>query len=815
MSVVQPLEPEQLYQACDPTQFNFETTDDIDGEHKVIGQNRAVEAVRFGMGIEQPGYNIYAMGPAGTGKRTMMLRFFNERAVQEPAPYDWCYVHNFETEYKPKAIRLPAGMGMEFRDDMDRLVEQLRTSLASAFESDEYRSRRQVIAQELQEAQEQSLEGLQEKAKEMGIALMRTPAGLILAPLRDGEAISPEEFQNLPEEERKRVEANIESLQAELKEILQNVPKLQREIQERIKELDQEIITFAVGGLVDELQAKYKEFPEIVDHLEKVEKDVMENASSFLVFDSSGEGEQWMAMIAARARAESQAVLQRYKVNLLVDHRGAKGAPVIYEDNPTYQNLIGRVEYSAQMGALVTDFSLIKAGALHQANGGYLLLDAHKLLEQPYAYEALKRSLKSNQIKIESIGQMLSLISTVSLEPEPIPLDVKVALVGDRLIYYTLSEYDPDFNELFKVQADFEDEMDRSSQNQEEYARLIASLVKAQKLKPFDRTAVARVIEHSARLAGDAEKLTTQVGEVANLLREASYWSGESGNGVVTAEDVQRAIDAQKYRAGRLQESVQETILRDIFLIDTSGEVVGQVNGLSVIQLGNHAFGRPSRITARVRLGRGEVVDIEREVDLSGPIHSKGVLILSGFLGARYARERPLSLSASLVFEQSYSGVDGDSASSAELYALLSAIAEVPIKQSFAVTGAINQHGGVQAIGGVNEKIEGFFDICKARGLTGEQGVLIPSSNVKHLMLRWDVIEAVREGKFRIYPIRHIDEGIELLTGIPAGEPDENGQYPPDTINGRVQRRLEELSEKRKELDQATRPVGEREEAQG
>lgn len=815
MSVVQPLEPEQLYQACDPTQFNFETTDDIDGEHKVIGQNRAVEAVRFGMGIEQPGYNIYAMGPAGTGKRTMMLRFFNERAVQEPAPYDWCYVHNFETEYKPKAIRLPAGMGMEFRDDMDRLVEQLRTSLASAFESDEYRSRRQVIAQELQEAQEQSLEGLQEKAKEMGIALMHTPAGLILAPLRDGEAISPEEFQNLPEEERKRVEANIESLQAELKEILQNVPKLQREIQERIKELDQEIITFAVGGLVDELQAKYKEFPEIVDHLEKVEKDVMENASSFLVFDSSGEGEQWMAMIAARARAESQAVLQRYKVNLLVDHRGAKGAPVIYEDNPTYQNLIGRVEYSAQMGALVTDFSLIKAGALHQANGGYLLLDAHKLLEQPYAYEALKRSLKSNQIKIESIGQMLSLISTVSLEPEPIPLDVKVALVGDRLIYYTLSEYDPDFNELFKVQADFEDEMDRSSQNQEEYARLIASLVKAQKLKPFDRTAVARVIEHSARLAGDAEKLTTQVGEVANLLREASYWSGESGNGVVTAEDVQRAIDAQKYRAGRLQESVQETILRDIFLIDTSGEVVGQVNGLSVIQLGNHAFGRPSRITARVRLGRGEVVDIEREVDLSGPIHSKGVLILSGFLGARYARERPLSLSASLVFEQSYSGVDGDSASSAELYALLSAIAEVPIKQSFAVTGAINQHGGVQAIGGVNEKIEGFFDICKARGLTGEQGVLIPSSNVKHLMLRWDVIEAVREGKFRIYPIRHIDEGIELLTGIPAGEPDENGQYPPDTINGRVQRRLEELSEKRKELDQATRPVGEREEAQG
>lgn len=817
MTNVQPLEPEQLYQSCDPSQFAFETTDDVNDEHEVIGQNRAVEAVRFGMGIDQAGYNIYAMGPAGTGKRTMLMRFFNERAAQEPAPFDWCYVHNFETEYKPKAIRLPAGMGMDFRDDMDRLVEQLRTSLASAFESDEYRSRRQVIAQELQEAQEKSLESLQEKAKEMGIALMRTPAGLILAPLREGEALSPEEFQNLPEEERKQVEENIESLQAELKEVLQNVPRLQREVQERVKELDEEIINFAVGGLVDELQAKYEEFPEIVNHLDRLENDVMENANSFLSFDASGEGgtENLMAMIAARARAEGQAVLQRYRVNLLVDHRGAKGAPVIHEDNPTYQNLIGRVEYSAQMGALVTDFSLIKAGALHQANGGYLILDARKLLQQPYAYEALKRSLQSDQIKIESIGQMLSLISTASLEPEPIPLDVKVGLVGDRTVYYLLSQYDPDFDELFKVQADFEDEMDRNAQNQVEYARLIASLVKDNKLKPFDRSAVARVIEHSARMAGDSEKLTTQVREIANLLREASYWSGENGNGVVTAGDVQRAVDAQRYRAGRLQESVQETILREIFLIDTSGEVVGQVNGLSVIQLGNFAFGRPSRITARVRLGRGEVVDIEREVDLSGPIHSKGVLILSGFLGARYARERPLSLSASLVFEQSYSGVEGDSASSAELYALLSAIAEVPIKQSFAVTGSVNQHGGVQAIGGVNEKIEGFFDICKSRGLTGEQGVLIPSSNVKHLMLRRDVIDAVRAGEFKVYPVKHIDEGIELLTGMPAGEADENGQYLPDTINGRVQKRLEELAEKRKELDQAAQAAGEKEETKG
>lgn len=810
MSVVQPLDPEALYKACDPSQFSFETTSDINGEHEIIGQNRAVEAVRFGMGMEHAGYNIYAMGPAGTGKRTLLERFFKERAKQEPAPSDWCYVYNFDTEYRPKVIRLPSGKGMEFRDDMDRLVEQLRTSLVTAFESDEYRSRRQLIGQELQEAQEEAFERLQKKAKDMGIALMRTPAGLILAPLKNGEALSPEEFQNLPEEERKAVEANIESLQTELKELLQEVPKLQRELQEKVKELDREIINFAVGGIVDELQAKYAEFPDIVSHLDELEKDVVENASSFLSLDSSSDGgpENIMAVIAARARAEGQAALRRYKVNLIVDHRGEQGAPVVYENNPTYQNLIGRVEYSAQMGALVTDFSLIKGGALHQANGGYLILDARKLLQQPYAYEALKRALQSGQIKIESIAQMLSLISTISLEPEPIPLDVKVALVGDRTLYYLLSQYDPDFVELFKVQADFENEMDRDGKNQVEYARLIANMVHENNLRPFDRTAVARVIEHSARLSGDAEKLTTQVREIANLLREASYWSSENGNSTVTAEDVQRAIDAQNYRAGRLRESIQETILREIFLIDTSGEKVGQVNGLSVIQLGQSSFGRPSRITARVRLGRGEVVDIEREVDLSGPIHSKGVLILSSFLGARYARERPLSLSASLVFEQSYSGVDGDSASSAELYALLSAIADVPIKQALAVTGSVNQHGGVQAIGGVNEKIEGFFDICRARGLTGEQGVLIPSANVKHLMLRRDVIEAVRAGKFKIFAIDHVDQGIELLTGMPAGEPDENGQYPPDTINGRVQKRLEELAEKRRELDEAARAAG-------
>jgi lon-related putative ATP-dependent protease len=512
---------------------------------------------------------------------------------------------------------------------------------------------------------------------------------------------------------------------------------------------------------------------------------------------------------AAGQRApDGRGALRRYQVNVLVDHSESEGAPVIYEDNPTYQNLVGRVEHMAQMGALLTDFSLIKAGTLHQANGGYLILDARKVLTQPYAWDGLKRVLQSGKIRIESVGQMLSLVSTISLEPEAIPLQVKVALFGEQLLYYMLWQLDPDFRELFKVAADFASDMDRSDDSQQLYARLIATLVRQDELRPFDRSAVARVIEHSARTVGDADKLSTQMRGLNDLLQEADYWAGQSKKEAVTAADVQRAIDAQIFRSDRMRERAQEAILRETLLIDTEGAQVGQVNGLSVISLGNFWFGRPSRITAQVRLGKGEVIDIEREVKLGGPLHSKGVLILSGFLGARYAGESPLSLSASLVFEQSYGGVDGDSASSAELYALLSAIAQVPIKQSLAVTGSVNQFGQVQAIGGVNAKIEGFFDICLARGLTGEQGVLIPAANVKHLMLRQDVVEAVEKGQFHVYSVETIDQGIDILTGVPAGEPDEVGCYPEGTINYRVKKRLSELAEKRQAFVEAASGKG-------
>jgi lon-related putative ATP-dependent protease len=654
--------------------------------------------------------------------------------------------------------------------------------------------------EEFQERQSEAFEELQERARSQGVALIRTPAGLAVAPVRGEEVLSPEELQQLPEEEREELQEKVEEIQDDLQKIMQQVPRWQREMRKRLEELNREMANLAVGGLIDELREKYSDFDEVQDHLDAVQEDVVEHADDFLPSQQENQGSSIMQALQRRAGREpgrGPRSLQRYEVNVVVDNSDAEGAPVIYEDNPTYQNLIGRVEHQARMGALHTDFRMIKSGALHRANGGYLVLDVRKVLTQPYAWEGLKRALKSEEIRIESLGQMLSLISTISLEPEPIPLNVKIALFGERILYYLLWQLDPEFADLFKVQADFEDEMDRDDEQRNLYARFLATLAEESDLRPLDRSGVARIIERSARMVGDSEKLTTHKRDLADLLREANYWAGDNEHDVITASDVQKAIDAQIYRADRLRERTQEAILRDTLLIDTKGEKAAQVNGLSVLMLGNFAFGRPTRITARTRLGKGEVIDIEREVELGGPIHSKGVLILSGFLGARYAQETPLSLSASLVFEQSYGGVEGDSASSAELYALLSAIADVPIKQSFAVTGSVNQHGQVQAIGGVNEKIEGFFDICEARGLTGDQGVLIPQSNVKHLMLRRDVVEAVEAGDFHVYAVSTIDEGIELLTGMESGERGEDGNYPEGTFNYRVEQRLQQLAERR------------------
>lgn len=786
------LAPAQLCRGCDASRFAFRTTEELEDLPLVLGQRRAVEAIRFGIGMERDGYNLFAMGPEGIGRHTVVRRHLEQEAARRETPSDWCYVFNFETPHRPRALRLPPGEAVRFRQAMARLVEDLRAAIPAAFESDEYRARMREIEAEFNERQERAIGAIGERAAAQGIVLVRTPAGFGFAPRHGDGVMSPEHFHKLPEEERKRIEGAINTLQEELERAIHDMPKWRSEAQRKLRELNREVTRTAVTSLIGELRAQYATLDEVVAYLDAVQEDVLDHAE---LFRQPREGET-PTLFGLPLPEAGEAFLRRYQVNVLIERAPGSGAPIVHEDNPTNDNLVGRIEHIAQMGALVTDFTLIKAGALHRANGGYLVLDALKVLTQPLAWEALKRALRLREIRIESLGQALSLISTVSLEPQPIPLEVKVVLVGQRMLYYLLHAYDPEFGELFKVVADFEEDVARDPENDLLYARMIATLARGAKLRPLDREAVARVIEFGARAAGDAEKLSVELRDLSDLLRESDYWAGLAAREVMSAADVERAIQARRDRAGRLRERLQEEILRGTLLIDTAGSHVGQVNGLSVVTLGGYSFGVPHRITARVRLGAGKVVDIEREAQLGGPIHSKGVLILSGFLAGRYAVNRPLSLAASLVFEQSYGMVEGDSASSAELYALLSALAEVPLNQALAVTGSVNQHGEVQAIGGVNEKIEGFFDVCRGRGLTGAQGVLIPAANVKHLMLRREVVEAVAAGRFHIYPVVTVDQGIEILTGVPAGERDAFGRFPPGSINFRVEQRLADFAER-------------------
>ena len=791
---VKRLKPDLLYRRCDPEQFDFNTTEELEDLTEVIGQPRAVDAVRFGIGIRHKGYNLFALGPPGTGKHALVQRYAIEQARVGPVPPDWCYVNNFQQPHEPRMLRMPSGRGMELEQDMLQLVDDLHAAIPTVFESDEYRTRSQAIEEELSEHKEQSLKKIQTNAEQKQIALVRTPTGFTLAPIRKDEVLSPDEYKELPEDERKQIEQDIEELREQLRKMLQEVPKWEKEARDRISELNREIAAGAISHLIDALRETYRELPNAIKYLGEVEKDVIENFRQFLR-DEEEKGNLQVFGIGLPQRDEAIQVGKRYRVNSLITHAGNDGAPVIYEDYPSYNNLIGRVEHRAELGALITDFTMILPGALHRANGGYLILDALKVLMQPFAWEGLKRTLQAGEIRIESLAQLMSLVSTVSLEPEPIPLNVKVILLGEPHIYYLLSMYDPEFNELFKVAVDFDYMMDRTPETHQLYARLIGTLVHKESLRHLDRNAVARVIEHSARLLEDGEKLLTHTRSLTDILREADYWATQHKHGTITKDDVQHAIDARIYRVDRIRERMQEEIRRGTLLIDTTGQKAGQINGLSVVGLGNFMFGRPSRITARVRMGGSKIVDIEREVELGGPIHSKGVFILSAFLGARYLPDQPLALSASLVFEQSYGEIEGDSASSAELYALLSALADAPIHQSLAVTGSVNQQGEIQPIGGVNEKIEGFFDICNIRGLTGDQGVIVPGTNIKHLMLREDVREAVATGKFAIHAIDTVDDGIELLTGLPAGQRDDQGQFPEGSINRRVEDTLARYSD--------------------
>jgi len=786
----EPLPAALLRRRCGPEELPFKLSSELADAPAMIGQERAAEAVAFALRLRRKGYNVYALGPAGTGRHRLVEDLLKRQAAGESTPSDWCYVNNFADPQKPHCLDLPAGQGAGFATAMKHLIDELRVSLPAAFERDEYRVRREAIDQHAKSRSDEAFGGLQQRVSAKGISLIRTPMGLALAPTHDGKVMKPEDFEALPEDQRTQIESDLQAAQTELEGIMRQIPQWEREHRAALRELNRDTTGFAVANLIADLRRDYADLPDVLDYLDAVEHDIKENLDDFLpqpqpqASPEAGGGGGPPMTAAAQAAMEDMR-FRRYQVNVIVDNGNRQGAPVIYEDNPTYQNLVGRVEYLARFGALITDFNLIQAGALHRANGGYLILDAERLIAGGFGWAALKRALQSGEMRIESVEQALSMTTTVSLRPEPIPIDVKVALVGSPLLYYLLSQHDDDFVELFRIAADFDDRVARTDSATMLYARVIATIVRREHLRAFDRDAVGRVIEQAARLAGDSDRLSTSMRTIIELLQEADQIAADVGKEVVGATEVQAALDAQVRRGDRIYRRMQEEIHRRTIRIETDGEVIGQINGLSVISLGTLAFGNPTRITAQVRTGRGEVVDIEREVQLGGPLHSKGVLILSGFLGGRFGIGRPLSLHASLVFEQSYGGVDGDSASAAELFALLSALSEIPIRQCFAVTGSVDQHGVIQAIGGVNEKIEGFFDICQAAGLTGKQGCIIPASNVKHLMLRAEIVAAVEDGKFRVIPMETIDQGLELLTGVPI-----------ETVNKKIAARLDEFAAK-------------------
>ncbi|MCS4503183.1 AAA family ATPase [Arhodomonas aquaeolei] len=775
---ITPLTADQVYQRCDPAALDFDTTDELRGAGTIIGQDRAIEALRLGTGVRNNGFNLFVLGPGGVGKHEVVSQFLHERASGEATPPDWCLVHDFNTGNRPRLIRLPPGDGRRLCKVIEDLVQELRTALPAAFESDEFQRRMRELQQEMGQRHQQAFREIQEAADQQGIALLQTQNGFTFAPKdENGEVMDPERFRELPEERREAIEKAVGELQERLQAVIQQMPRWRKEAQEKIRSLHEEMAVFAVGHLLEDLHGKWADYPGVIGHLDAIREDVTANVEALI---GQG-GEQGQSL---------QAFFRRYEVNLLVDNAEQQGARVVYEDMPSHQRLVGRVEHQVHQGALVTDHHLVRAGALHRANGGYLILDARKVLTQPLAWESLKRALFSRRVHTEPPEQYFSLISTVTLEPEPMPLDVKVILLGERSLYYLLTAYDPDFAELFKIEADFEEDLARTDESIHDYARLVATLAGEREVRPLDRQAVARVIEHASRMADDSERLSIHNRAIGDLLVEANQWAIRDDSRNIRADDIQQAIDHQVYRASRVRENIDRAIQRETLLIDTAGSAVGQVNGLSVMQLGGQAFGRPARITATARLGRGHMVDIEREAKLGGNIHSKGMMILSNLLASRFAGEAPLSLAASIAFEQSYGGIDGDSASVAEYCVLCSVLSGHGLAQGIAVTGSVNQHGQVQAVGGVNEKIEGFFDVCSQRGLDGRQGVALPRANIANLMLHPRVVDAVAAGRFHIWPLSHVDDALTLLTGTEAGVVDADGHFPDGTVNRAVADRL-------------------------
>jgi lon-related putative ATP-dependent protease len=800
--LVNELPLESLRKECDANVIRCKTTQELAPLREIIGQERAVRALKFGLGIRDQGFNIYVAGYPGTGRKTAVKNFVEEIARGEPVPPDWCYVNNFSNQYEPNAIQLPAGKGKQFQADVKNLIESSRTALPKAFESDDYAARREATIRGLEKQRKELIDKLNAKAQQEGFIIQSTPIGLLLIPVVNGKPLKEEELLSLPQKTKDLIQEKRDRLESELRNTMRQFLDMERKIREELKKLNRNIALYAIGNIVEDLIEKYKAMAEITAYLKDVQNDILDNIAQFV---KRGEPQEQMPFPVPWMKEVS---FRKYEVNVIVDNSDVKGALVVMDFNPTYQNLFGTTEKEAQFGALVTDFTMIRGGSLHKANSGYLIIPVEGLLRNPFSYEGLKRALRDEKIIIEEPQERFGFISTKGLKPQPIPLSIKVVLIGNPYLYQQLFTLDMEFKELFKVKAEFDTTMARTEENVKQYAAFVCTICQKENLKHLDVSGLAKLVEYSQRLAEDQQKLSTRFAEVADIIREANFYATQEKSKLVTGSHVKKAIEEKIYRSKLIQEKIQEMIQREILLIDTDAEKVGQVNGLSVMGLGDFAFGSPSRVTASVGLGREGVIDIEREAKMGGPIHTKGVLILSGYLNEKYARDKPLSLSARLVFEQNYGGVEGDSASSTELYAMLSALSGLPIKQSLAVTGSVNQKGEVQAIGGVNEKIEGFFEVCKAKGFTGHQGVMIPESNIQNLMLKEEVVDAVKAGRFHIYSVKTIDEGIEVLTGVKAGKRRKDGTFEDGTVNYRVDKQLKGMAEKLKEFPSV--PTGEK-----
>ena len=782
------LTPDKLRWQCDPNRFSFKTTDDTPPLDDIIGQARALNSLDMGLGMKSHGYNIFVLGEGGTGKSSIIKAQLDKASSREETPDDWCYVFNFQDPDVPNALSLPAGKGCALKIDMEELVVTLRKGIPQVFESKDYEQHRDEVYEGQQERTKAVLSRIEQQAQEKGFILKKSAGGLSILPAKEGKALPQKDFEALSSSEKARIEEEGKFLQERLSDAVREIRKVESEAKKRITALDREMVHYVIHPLINDLLEKYRDYPEVVSYLENVKEDALNRLDDFRP------KEEPPLPIPGIKIGTTEPPVERYSVNLLVNNSDTEGAPVVIETNPTYYNLFGRIEHRVQYGVAVTDYTMIQAGSVLKANGGYLVLDALDLLKNIFAYDAIKRMIKTSEAKIEDVWEQYRLVSSTTLKPEPIPVDIKVILKGDPFIYYLLYRLDKEYRKFFKVKSDFDNQMERSDENIEKYAAFIALQCREEKLVPFDRSGVARVIEQSVRIAGDQEKLTAQFNEVSDLIKEASFWAERGGSQTVNASFVEQAVRERIYRNSRIEDKLRELITEGTFLIETEGAVAGQINGIAVLSLGDYSFGKPSRITARTYLGDSGVVNIEREVKMSGRIHNKALMILTSFLGSRFAQKTPMSLSASICFEQLYDEVEGDSATCTELYALLSCLADLPLNQGIAVTGSMNQLGEVQPVGGVNQKIEGFFDVCVAKGLTGKQGVILPAKNIRHLMLKTEIVKAVEKGEFSIYPIEHVDEGVELLTGVPVGERKADGTYPEGSVNDRVSKKLKGLA---------------------